>query len=169
MKLIAIIAASVAAFTGGVAVAQTEAPPTDPNLELAQKLRDQLFKERKQNHVKVRRAYRAGMARAMRRVVNTPDARVALQVAGAAYGQSWQQMRSCWLSEGYRLAERFQRRITRDNRQGSGATGPAQFMPSTFRSTPFGHLDIHNVVAQAMATGWMWANGRRGEWAGAGC
>lgn len=108
--------------------------------------------------------------RALRRTLATsPDAELSLQVAGIVYGQDWRHMQRCWLSEGYRLSERFDRRIVRLNRGGSGASGPAQFMPGTFASTPYGHLDLFNVHAQAMATGWMWSVGRRVEWAGVGC
>lgn len=109
-------------------------------------------------------------ARRWRKMAATsPDAEIALQLAGIVYGQDWRHMQRCWLSEGYRHAERRQSRIVRLNRGGSGASGPAQFMPGTWAGTPFGHLDIFNVAAQAMATGWMWSRSRRGEWAGAGC
>lgn len=109
-------------------------------------------------------------ARALRRTLATsPDAELSLRIAGIVYRQDWRHMQRCWLSEGYRHAERFDRRIVRLNRGGSGASGPAQFMPGTFASTPYGHLDLFNVQAQAMATGWMWSVGRRGEWAGSGC
>lgn len=99
----------------------------------------------------------------------SPDAELSLRIAGIVYGQDWRAMRSCWLSEGYRNAERRERRIVRLNRQGSGASGPGQFMPSTWRSTPFGHLDIFSVQAQAFATAWMWSRGMRNHWAGEGC
>lgn len=119
--------------------------------------------------VAARDAARAEVRTLRRTIATSPDAELALQVAGVVYGQPWRAMRSCWLSEGYRNAERHQRRVVRFNRAGSGASGPGQFMPGTWRSTPFGGFDIHSVVAQAMATAWMWDRGRRGEWAGAGC
>lgn len=108
--------------------------------------------------------------RSLRRsLAYSPDGELSLQIAGIVYGQDWRAMQRCWLSEGYRNAERRERRIVRLNNQGSGASGPAQFMPGTWRSTPFGHMDIFNVQAQAFATAWMWDSGRRNEWAGRGC
>ena len=92
-----------------------------------------------------------------------------MQIAGVVYGQDWRQLRTCALSEGYRGAERRVARNTRPNTSGSGAVGAWQFMPGTFASTPFGHLDIGRVDVQAMAAAWMWANGRRNEWSGRGC
>ncbi|CAA9583489.1 MAG: hypothetical protein AVDCRST_MAG87-3647 [uncultured Thermomicrobiales bacterium] len=46
----------------------------------------------------------------------------------------------------------------------SNASGLFQFMPSTFASTPYAGQNIFDPVASANAAGWMWANGRRGEW-----
>jgi len=122
--------------------------------------------------VKAARLYhreRRTVVRLRRALATSPDAEVALQVAGIVYRQDWRAMRSCWLSEGYRHGERYQRRIVRLNRAGSGASGPAQFMPGTFASTPFGRMDLFNVTAQAMATAWLWSRGGRNQWTGAGC
>jgi hypothetical protein len=47
---------------------------------------------------------------------------------------------------------------------GEHATGLYQFLPSTFRSTPYGHLDIYSPYVQSMAAGWMFAHGRAREW-----
>lgn len=44
------------------------------------------------------------------------------------------------------------------------ASGLFQFLPGTWASTPYAGADIFNPVSSAFATGWMWANGRRGEW-----
>lgn len=46
----------------------------------------------------------------------------------------------------------------------SGASGLFQFMPGTWRTTPFADQDIFDPVANANAAAWMWANGRRNEW-----
>lgn len=46
----------------------------------------------------------------------------------------------------------------------SGASGLFQFLGSTFRSTPFGSLSVWSPYANALAAGWMQANGRGGEW-----
>jgi hypothetical protein len=47
----------------------------------------------------------------------------------------------------------------------STATGLYQFLTSTFRSTPYGHLSIYSPYAQSLAAGWMHQHGRGGEWA----
>jgi len=44
------------------------------------------------------------------------------------------------------------------------ASGLFQFLPGTWASTPYASNDIFDPVASAFASGWMWANGRRGEW-----
>lgn len=48
---------------------------------------------------------------------------------------------------------------------GEHATGLFQFIPSTWASTPFASFDIFEPVANSLAAGWMWSNGRRREWA----
>lgn len=48
-------------------------------------------------------------------------------------------------------------------------TGPwyglYQYLKSTWRGTPYGNESIWDPEAQAMATGWMWKEGRKNEWA----
>ena len=46
----------------------------------------------------------------------------------------------------------------------SGAAGLFQFLPSTWRSTPFGRFSIYDPYANALAAGWMHERGRGGEW-----
>jgi len=46
----------------------------------------------------------------------------------------------------------------------SDATGLFQFMPGTFRSTPYAGFSIWDVHAQALAAAWMHRVGRGGEW-----
>ena len=46
----------------------------------------------------------------------------------------------------------------------SGASGLFQFMPSTFRGTPFGRYSIYDPYANALAAGWMHSRGRGGAW-----
>jgi hypothetical protein len=46
----------------------------------------------------------------------------------------------------------------------SGASGLFQFLPSTWRSTPYANYSIFNAWASANAAAWMWSVGRRGEW-----
>jgi hypothetical protein len=44
------------------------------------------------------------------------------------------------------------------------ASGLFQFLPSTWRSTPYRHLSIWSPYASAMAAAWMHTHGRGGEW-----
>jgi hypothetical protein len=44
------------------------------------------------------------------------------------------------------------------------ASGLFQFLPSTWRQTPYRRLSIWSAYASAMAAGWMHAHGRGGEW-----
>ncbi len=46
----------------------------------------------------------------------------------------------------------------------SGASGLFQFMPSTWRTTPYASASIFDPVANANAAAWMWSVGRRNEW-----
>jgi hypothetical protein len=46
----------------------------------------------------------------------------------------------------------------------SGASGLFQFLPSTFRSTPYAGFSIWSPYANALAAGWMHERGRGGEW-----
>jgi hypothetical protein len=43
--------------------------------------------------------------------------------------------------------------------------GLYQYLKSTWKSTPYGDRDIYDPKAQALATGWMWKQGRKDEWA----
>ena len=46
----------------------------------------------------------------------------------------------------------------------SGASGLFQFLPGTWRTTPFASSPILDAWANANAAAWMWSVGRRGEW-----
>ena len=46
----------------------------------------------------------------------------------------------------------------------SGAAGLFQFLPSTWRSTPYGRFSVYSAYANALGAGWMHAHGRGGEW-----
>ena len=46
----------------------------------------------------------------------------------------------------------------------SAASGLFQFLPSTWRSTPYGGFSVFSPYANALAAGWMHAHGRAGEW-----
>jgi hypothetical protein len=43
--------------------------------------------------------------------------------------------------------------------------GLFQFLKSTWGKTPYGDQNIYDPKAQAMATAWMWKEGRKSEWA----
>jgi hypothetical protein len=43
--------------------------------------------------------------------------------------------------------------------------GLFQFLKSTWKQTPYGDKNIYDPKAQALATGWMWKQGRKNEWA----
>jgi len=75
-------------------------PTTAPARTIAQ----QLIVERRRWAAE-RRAYR----QRIRALVHRPDAHVAFQLAGLAYGVDWRHLRACALSEGYREAERWHR------------------------------------------------------------
>jgi hypothetical protein len=42
--------------------------------------------------------------------------------------------------------------------------GLYQYLKSTWNSTPYGNRSIWDPEAQALATGWMWQQGRKNEW-----
>ena len=46
----------------------------------------------------------------------------------------------------------------------SNASGLFQFLPGTWKTTPFADQDIFDPTANAEAAAWMWSNGRRNEW-----
>ena len=46
----------------------------------------------------------------------------------------------------------------------SGASGLFQFLPSTWRTTPYATQSSFDPVASANAAAWMWSVGRRREW-----
>ena len=54
--------------------------------------------------------------------------------------------------------------VPRARNASSGASGLFQFLPSTWRTTPYADQNIFDPWASANAAGWMWANGRRNEW-----
>ncbi len=43
--------------------------------------------------------------------------------------------------------------------------GLFQFLESTWRTTPYKDSSIYDPEAQALATAWMWKEGRKNEWA----
>jgi hypothetical protein len=47
----------------------------------------------------------------------------------------------------------------------SGASGLFQFLPGTWRQTPYAPFSVWSPYANALAAGWMHAHGRGNEWA----
>jgi soluble lytic murein transglycosylase-like protein len=100
------------------------------------------------------RAENAGLRRTLR---HKPSVQEAIRLASVAYGVSLTKMRRVAWCE-----SRFNPRA--DNRS-STASGLYQHLyPSTWRSTPFGAESIWSPYASALAAGWMFAQGRGGEW-----
>jgi hypothetical protein len=48
--------------------------------------------------------------------------------------------------------------------RGSGASGLYQFLPSTWRTTPYRRRSVWRAKWNALAAGWMESVGRGGEW-----
>ena len=46
----------------------------------------------------------------------------------------------------------------------SGASGPWQFLPSTWATTPFARFSPYDPIAAALAAAWMHREGRGSEW-----
>jgi hypothetical protein len=89
--------------------------------------------------------------------MTSPTVTEAIDIACATYG---------WCSTLWRKAScetggtfnKFSRNLS------SGAAGLFQFLPSTWRSTPYASMSIWDPVANALAAGWMHVHGRGGEW-----
>lgn len=147
--------------TRGPAAAQNPPPAAADTVPRAKLVRVARLYHREQRQAR-------GLRRTLR---HHPDFDVSLQLAGVAYGQDWRALKRCALSEGAREAERYQRHNRRPSRDGFGSVGGFQFLLGTFLSTPQGKagMDRGRQDVQAHAAAWMWAQGRRGEWYGAGC
>ena len=83
-----------------------------------------------------------------------PETSTAIGLACVVYGHC---------SELWRKA-RCESNLYRYAHNPSGASGLFQFLPSTWRSTPFGRYSIFDPYANALAAGWMHTRGRGGEW-----
>jgi hypothetical protein len=103
---------------------------------------------------------RAATIRALRRILREDGHVVeAVNLACATYQVDCQML---WRKASCETGGTFSREAY--NRS-SGASGLFQFLPSTFRSTPYGRFSIWSPYANAMAAAWMHANGRGNEWA----
>lgn len=82
------------------------------------------------------------------------DVSEAINLAAATYGHGEDLWRKARCESGL---NRYARNPA------SAASGLLQFLPSTFRSTPYGGFSIFSPYASALAAGWMLAHGRD-EW-----
>jgi hypothetical protein len=86
------------------------------------------------------------------------DSIEAIRLAAIAYGQSYNDMLRVASCETGGDFNRYSKNPS------STASGLFQFLTSTWAGTPFGSESIWSPYASALAAGWMWTHGRRGEW-----
>jgi len=79
----------------------------------------------------------------------------AIGLAAATYGHSDELWRKAACESG---GDPLARNLS------SAASGLFQFLPSTWRSTPYGRFSVWSPYANALAAGWMHSQGRGGEW-----
>jgi Transglycosylase-like domain len=103
-------------------------------------------------------AVRAVLRRQRYALLRKPLVVEAVNLAIATYGHGAELWRKARCETGGTLDPRSRNR-------GSGAAGLFQFMPDTWRSTPYGRLSVWSPYANALAAGWMHAHGRGDEWA----
>jgi hypothetical protein len=99
-------------------------------------------------------------------VANTPScwrfsshsrvARCFIARAAARYGQS--------RSDAYYIAHRESRYNWRVTNSSSGAAGLFQFMPRTWRYTPYRNHSPYHPKWAALAAMWMWRHGYKSHW-----
>lgn len=102
-------------------------------------------------------AARRSLRSQRRELLATPSVGEAIDLAAATYGARlllWDRARC-------ETGGTFDPRAL--NRS-SSAAGLFQFLPSTWRSTPYARFDVLSPYANALAAGWMNAHGRGGEW-----
>ena len=163
-------ALAAAVFAGaGVAVTTAVGSPVSGDETLAgktivqwhkQAVKMRVQRDQARSHAGVQiRALRNQVRHARFAVVHKPDSIEAIRIASIAYGQSYGDMprvASCETGGNFSPYSK---------NSSSDASGLFQFMPSTFRSTPYGASEsIWSPYASAMAAGWMWTHGRRNEW-----
>lgn len=64
----------------------------------------------------------------------------------------------------YAIANRESRFNYKVTNSSSGAAGLYQFMPTTWRNTPYGRKSPYNPRWAALGAMWMWANGGYSHW-----
>jgi hypothetical protein len=90
----------------------------------------------------------------VRTLRHRPSTQEALTLACSTYGSCATLRRRAWCES----------RDDPSAQNASGASGLFQFLPSTWRSTPYAGASIFSPYASALAAGWMQAHGRGGEW-----
>jgi hypothetical protein len=103
-------------------------------------------------------AVRAELRRQRRVLLRRPQIVEAINLACIAYSNCSTLWRKARCETGGTFDPRSRNR-------GSGAAGLFQFKPSTWATTPYAPLSIWSPYANALAAGWMHANGRGNEWA----
>jgi len=88
-------------------------------------------------------------------LLHRPDVGEAIDLAAATYGHGDELWRKAECESGLNPNAR---------NLSSAATGLFQFLGSTWRSTPYGRFNPTSPYANALAAGWMHAQGRSGEW-----
>jgi soluble lytic murein transglycosylase-like protein len=90
-----------------------------------------------------------------RSLVARPSTLEAIALASTAYRVSYSTLRrKAWCES----------RFDPWARNGSEASGLFQFLPSTWRTTPYAGFSVFDPFANALAAGWMHSVGRGGEW-----
>jgi hypothetical protein len=96
------------------------------------------------------------LAAERRVLLQNPHVVEAINLAAAVYGYG----STLWRKAGCETGGTFDPR----SQNSSGASGLFQFLGSTWRSTPFARFSVWSPYANALAAGWMHAEGRGGEW-----
>jgi len=100
---------------------------------------------------------RLQLRRERRILLTNPDVVEAINLAAATYGHSAE----LWSKARCETGGTFSPRSLNSS---SGASGLFQFLYSTWSSTPYARFSVWSPYANALAAGWMHANGRGGEW-----
>lgn len=103
-------------------------------------------------------ALRRQLERERRIVLRHPSVVEAINLACATYGRCSTLWRKASCETGGTLDPRLAN-------PSSSAAGLFQFLPSTWRTTPYRAFSVWDPVANALAAGWMHNVGRGGEWA----
>jgi hypothetical protein len=100
---------------------------------------------------------RKSLRRQRRVLLSRPNVVEALNLAAATYGYGPTLWRKARCETGGTFDPRSRNRS-------SGAAGLLQFLPSTWRTTPYARFSIWSPYANALAAGWMHHVGRGSEW-----